>query len=74
MADRKRSHDGKQETKDYLGDAPTPGQQGRADGQLQRRVGTRDEEKRAEQDNPGITRVRKADEIATGNQREDKND
>ena len=67
MADRERSEDGEQETKDYVGNAPTPSQQGRADGQLQRRVGTRDEKKRAAQDDPGVTRVRKADEIATGN-------
>ncbi|SPH17566.1 hypothetical protein DEA8626_01089 [Defluviimonas aquaemixtae] len=66
MAERKRSKDGRKETEDYVGDAATPGQQGREGGQLQRRVGTRDEKRRAEQDDPGITRVRKSDERATG--------
>lgn len=66
MAERKRSKDGTRETDDYVGDNPTPDQQGREGGQLQRRVGTRDEKRRAEKDDPGVTRVRKSDERATG--------
>ena len=66
MAERKRSRDGHSETAEILGDAPTPGQQGRSDGQLQRRVGTRDEKRQVTEENPGITRVRGADERATG--------
>ncbi|TNF20974.1 MAG: hypothetical protein EP318_08865 [Rhodobacteraceae bacterium] len=62
MADRKRSQDGKRETEDYVDDAATPSQQGRADGNLERQVGTRDLLKRAEQDRPGVTRVRKSEE------------
>ncbi|MFC4669794.1 hypothetical protein ACFO5X_14615 [Seohaeicola nanhaiensis] len=52
----------KRETDQYLDDAATPGQQGRAGGDLERKVGTRDMLKRATQDRPGATRVRKADE------------
>jgi len=62
MADRKRSQDGKRETDEYIDDAATPSQQGRADGNLERQVGTRDLLKRAEQDRPGVTRVRKSEE------------
>ncbi|PJE34984.1 hypothetical protein CVM52_19525 [Pseudooceanicola lipolyticus] len=43
-------------------EAPTPGQQGRAGGNLERKVGTRDLLKRARQDRAGVTRVRKSDE------------
>ena len=66
MAERKRSHDGRSETDEILGDAATPDQQGRAGGQLSRRVGTRDELRRVTEENPGTTRVRGADERATG--------
>ncbi len=63
MADRKRSQDGERETEKYVDDAATPSQQGRADGNLERKVGTRDLLKRAEQDKPGVTRVHKQDEL-----------
>jgi protein required for attachment to host cells len=43
-----------------------PTQMGRSDGELERRVGTRDEHKRATRSRPGPTRVRKSDEIAAG--------
>ena len=67
MAERYRSQDGRQETKDYLDGAETPGQQGRSGGNLERKVGTRDALKRAEQDRPGATRVTKSDEKGDGN-------
>jgi protein required for attachment to host cells len=67
MAERKRSNDGTRETDAYLDDAPTPSQQGRAEGELERRVGTRDEGKRATSSRPGATRVTKEDEQGEGN-------
>ena len=48
------------------GDAPTPSQQGRAGGNLERDVGTQDALKRATQSRPGTTRVRKEDKIRHG--------
>ncbi|WP_369932483.1 host attachment protein [Rhodovulum sp. 12E13] len=68
MADRKRSRDGAQETQQYLESEPaTPGHQGRAEGDLERQVGTRDEHKRATASRPGATRVTKEDEEGEGN-------
>ncbi|RKF16503.1 hypothetical protein D6850_02835 [Roseovarius spongiae] len=67
MAERHRSKDGKKETEDYVDDTVTPDQQGRADGELERKVGTRDSLKRARQDRPGTTRVHKSDEEGEGN-------
>lgn len=67
MAERKRSQDGRRETEEYLDDTATPGHQGRAQGNLERTVGTRDEKKRAEDDRAGATRVTKADEEGEGN-------
>ncbi|AKO95675.1 MAG: hypothetical protein RID15_16125 [Marinovum algicola] len=66
MADRKRSQDGERETEKYVDDAATPSQQGRADGNLERKVGTRDLLKQAEKDRPGVTRVRKSDKLEKG--------
>lgn len=66
MAERIRSQDGHRETDAYTGDAATPGQQGRAGGNLERKVGTRDEEDRASQGD-GTTRVTKQDESGEGN-------
>jgi len=66
MAERHRSQDGTRETEAYLDDAGTPAQQGRAGGALERKVGTQDEKKRAEQDRPGATRVTKQDEKGQG--------
>jgi hypothetical protein len=62
MAERHRSKDGVQETKDYLSDDDAPGGHGRDGGRLPRQIGTKDELKRAEKDRPGMTRVRKGDE------------
>jgi hypothetical protein len=67
MAERKRSHDGRKESLDYVDETPAPGHSGRAQGNLERKVGTRDEEKRAEMDRPGATRVTKSDEKGEGN-------
>ena len=62
MAERYRSEDGRRETEEYTDDTETPDQQGRAGGTTERQVGTRDLLKRAEQDRPGATRVRKSEE------------
>ncbi len=65
MAERERSKDGTRETDAYIDkdDKTAPGgQPGREGGDLSRKVGTRDELKRAEHDNTGATRVRKSDE------------
>ncbi|MGR3502992.1 hypothetical protein [Pseudaestuariivita sp.] len=67
MADRHRSQDGTRETEEYLDDEATPSQQGRADGNLERKVGTRDTLKRAKDDRAGATRVQKSDEAGEGN-------
>ena len=66
MPDRVRSTDGTKETDEYTDNLDTPGQQGRAQGELERKVGTRDEEKMAEQDRAGATRVTKSDEKGQG--------
>ncbi|WP_226780682.1 hypothetical protein [Oceaniglobus trochenteri] len=66
MAERKRSTDGSRDTDALIDDTATPGQQGRAQGNLERKVGTRDELKRAEQGG-GKTRVTKSDEKGDGN-------
>lgn len=68
MADRARSKDGTRETEAYISEEDKVGagnQPGREGGDLTRKVGTRDELKRAEQDDPGATRVRKGDEKDT---------
>lgn len=67
MAERLRSKDGKSETKEFVDDVPTPAQQGRADGNLERQVGTRDSLKRATNKDAGATRVTKSDEKGEGN-------
>lgn len=61
MADRIRSKDGTRETELFTDDLDTPGQQGRAQGNLERKVGTRDELNSARHGKT-TTRVRKADE------------
>ena len=68
MVERHRSQDGHSETSEIVEhDLETPSQSGRAQGNLERDVGTRDEKKRAEQDRPGVTRVTKSDEAGQGN-------
>lgn len=66
MAERQRSKDGKSETAEYLSDTDTPAQQGRAGGELERKVGSRAEEDRAKH-GEGVTRVTKSDEKGQGN-------
>lgn len=66
MADRKRSKDGTRETEKFVDDAPTPDQQGRFQGNLERKVGTRDALRRARHGEDVTTRVRKADEKEKG--------
>lgn len=66
MTERKRSHDGTRETEQFTDDLPTPGQQGRSQGNLERKVGTRDELDNAKHGN-STSRVRKSDEKGQGN-------
>ena len=67
MAERYRSKDGKSETEEFVDDVPTPDQQGRAQGNLERKVGTRDSLKQAKSEDAGATRVTKEDEKGEGN-------
>ena len=68
MAERLRSKDGVSETERFVDDADTPAQQGRAQGNLERNVGTQDALKRAEKgEDAGVTRVTKQDEKGQGN-------
>ena len=62
MAERHRSKDGSRDTDKMLGEQGEISQQGRADGNLQRKVGTRDEMKRANERPGGASRVTKSDE------------
>lgn len=68
MAERKRSHDGKSETSEILGmeTAPTPDQQGSGAGEMARKIGMRDEEKRSVVRPGGATRVEGADKRHEG--------
>ncbi|MDT0683483.1 hypothetical protein RM543_12370 [Roseicyclus sp. F158] len=65
MPDRKRSQDGTRETEEFTTDLPTPSEQGRAQGELERKVATRDEEKQALKGG-GASRVTKSDEKGEG--------
>lgn len=62
MADRVRSKDGRQETKEILGAEGTISQGGRTGGRLAREVATEDEKKRAMERPAGATRVTKSNE------------
>ena len=53
------------ESPEHLGEEGGPGQGGRAGGDLQKKKGTKDELKRAEERPAGATRVRKSDEKET---------
>lgn len=71
MADRKRSKDGSRETEDVLGEKPenldkVPSDQGRAGGEMARKVGTRDEKKRHDKTSAGNTRPQAQDEDDSG--------
>lgn len=65
MADRKRSMDGRKEAQEIADEAEI-GHQGRAGGRLARKIGTKDELKRAFEQPAGVTRVRKSDEQDQG--------
>lgn len=65
MAERLRSKDGSRETEKFVDDVDTPSQQGRSDGTLERKVGTRAEVERVLHGD-GKTRVTKADEKGQG--------
>lgn len=70
MADRQKSQDGRRETEEILGDAPenldAPNHQGAAGGNLQRKVGTRDERKRLDETSAGATRPLAQDQDSSG--------
>lgn len=66
MAERHRSKDGHRETEEIIGDAADINQKGRYGGDIERRVATRDEEKRAKEKPAGITRVTGQDSRETG--------
>lgn len=57
MAERKRSKDGTKESEEFIGKDVGISHQGRAGGDLERDVGTQDEEKRAREKPAGVTRV-----------------
>ncbi|AZQ67470.1 hypothetical protein EF888_10200 [Silicimonas algicola] len=65
MAERIRSKDGKSETDEFVEDIDTPSQQGRGQGNLERKVGTRDE-LRQPKEGDVRTRVHKSDEEGEG--------
>ena len=68
MAERKRSKDGRRESEDaVLGPKGAVSQGGRAGGTLNRKIASRDEEKRATERPAGATRVRKSDKTEDGN-------
>ena len=60
MAERYRSKDGSRDTDKVFGDDTQISQQGRKGGNLQRDIGTRDEEKRTNERPAGDTRVTKS--------------
>lgn len=65
MADRARSKDHTRETDQFTDSVDTPGQQGRAQGKLERKVGTRDELRQVNEGDVQ-TRVTKKDERGQG--------
>ncbi len=71
MAERHRSKDGSKETEEILGEAADISQKGREGGDIERRVATRDEQKRAEEKPAGITRVTGQDRRETGHASEE---
>ncbi len=67
MAERHRSRDGSSETEEIIGEAADISQKGRTGGDIERRVATRDEKKRAKEQPAGATRVTGKDRRETGN-------
>ena len=70
MAERHRSNDHTRETEDVLGEKPenleAPDQQGSEGGNLQRKVGKRDEKKRLDETSAGATRALGGDKNDSG--------
>ncbi|WP_407496131.1 hypothetical protein [Pseudooceanicola sp. MF1-13] len=70
MADRHRSQDGTRETEEILGEKPenleAPDHQGAKGGELQRKVGKRDERKRLDETSAGATRPLGQDQDSSG--------
>lgn len=70
MAERHRSNDGRRETEEILGDKPenleAPDQGGAKGGELQRKVGTRDDRKRLDETSAGATRALGQDKNSSG--------
>jgi len=66
MAERKRSKDMSRDTDKVLGAEGEVSHGGAKGGNLQRRIGSRDEQKRAEERPAGATRVGGADERQSG--------
>ena len=66
MAQRHRSNDGHRDTKDILGAEGNVSHGGREGGRLARRVGSKDELKRAYERPAGATRATKSIEEETG--------
>ncbi|OIQ25024.1 MAG: hypothetical protein BM562_17550 [Alphaproteobacteria bacterium MedPE-SWcel] len=62
MAERHRSQDGRQETKELFGAEGSVSHGGRSGGRLAREIATEDEEKRARERPAGATRVTKSNE------------
>lgn len=72
MADRHRSQDGTRETDKFVDKSTEkPDHEGRDGGTLARKIGTRDEEKRARERPAGRTRVTGADKRDHGSDRGD---
>ncbi|MGM0585301.1 MAG: hypothetical protein ACQEUZ_11700 [Pseudomonadota bacterium] len=72
MPERKRSKDGTRETEEMFDELGEPGVAGRKGGDLARRKGVEDEEKRAYERPAGATRVTKSEEREGGETDEDK--
>jgi hypothetical protein len=70
MAQRTGSKDSKRETEEILGQRPedidTPAGQGSAGGNLQRKIGTRDEKKKLDETSSGTTRPLGGDQRESG--------
>lgn len=66
MAERHRSKDGERESEKFLGPEVGTMQQGRAGGDLARRIATENEEKRRVRGDTSVTRVTKSCEEGQG--------
>ncbi|EAQ04546.1 hypothetical protein OB2597_04670 [Pseudooceanicola batsensis HTCC2597] len=71
MAERQKSKDGRRETEEILGEKPenleeTPSHEGAKGGNIQRKVGKRDEKKRLDETSAGATRPLAQDQNESG--------